>query len=256
MSRRVIAAGFTRKSVVGHFRTVHVPDADTWCSDRMGTDGRIALSSRPDSFQWTVSHRISFGDESTKGYTNKSGLKPRYTLRGRCRGGVIVDRSIRGNIATETLCHRPRASVTDCGTVVDQAGARRGPVVLSRRPGNGGAFQPVTDFAAKMGGNTPVRRRWWTPGLNTIASMRFPKASCRWPGCMPRLLLSRARRKEVDEMAAVGVRGVKVDFGASDAQEAIAAQQRLMKECGRRKLVVNLHGCTVPRGWAAHWRIF
>jgi alpha-glucosidase len=57
-------------------------------------------------------------------------------------------------------------------------------------------------------------------------------------------------------MAAAGVRGVKVDFWCSDRQEAIAAQQALMKDAAERKMVVNLHGCTIPRGWQRTWPNF
>lgn len=54
-------------------------------------------------------------------------------------------------------------------------------------------------------------------------------------------------------MAAAGVVGVKVDFWCSDRQEAIAAQQALMRDAAARKMVVNLHGCTIPRGWQRTW---
>jgi hypothetical protein len=54
-------------------------------------------------------------------------------------------------------------------------------------------------------------------------------------------------------MAAAGVRGVKVDFWCSDRQEAIAAQQALMRDAAARHMVVNLHGCTIPRGWQRTW---
>ena len=54
-------------------------------------------------------------------------------------------------------------------------------------------------------------------------------------------------------MAAAGVRGVKVDFWCSDRQEAIAAQRALMREAAERHMVVNLHGCTIPRGWQRTW---
>ncbi len=41
--------------------------------------------------------------------------------------------------------------------------------------------------------------------------------------------------KKLDEMAADGIRGVKVDFWCSDRQEAIAAQQALMQQRRRAK---------------------
>jgi hypothetical protein len=46
---------------------------------------------------------------------------------------------------------------------------------------------------------------------------------------------------------------VKVDFWCSDRQEAIAAQQALMRDAAARHMVVNLHGCTIPRGWQRTW---
>jgi len=55
------------------------------------------------------------------------------------------------------------------------------------------------------------------------------------------------------EMAAAGIRGVKVDFWCSDRQEAIAAQQALMRDAAARHMIVNLHGCTIPRGWQRTW---
>jgi hypothetical protein len=59
--------------------------------------------------------------------------------------------------------------------------------------------------------------------------------------------------KKLDEMAAAGIRGVKVDFWCSDRQETIAAQQALMRDAAARHMIVNLHGCTIPRGWQRTW---
>jgi hypothetical protein len=65
-----------------------------------------------------------------------------------------------------------------------------------------------------------------------------------------------SRAKKLDDMVAAGVRGVKVDFWCSDRQEAIAAMQELFHDAAERKLVVNLHGCTIPRGWHRTWPNF
>jgi hypothetical protein len=59
--------------------------------------------------------------------------------------------------------------------------------------------------------------------------------------------------RQLDRMSVAGVRGVKVDFWCSDRQETIAAQQALLQAAADRKLVVNLHGCTIPRGWQRTW---
>jgi hypothetical protein len=98
---------------------------------------------------------------------------------------------------------------------------------------------------------------WWTPGLKPIA------AHAQSVGVIP-LAWSYAldfydadsRSNKLAEMADAGVRGVKVDFWCSDRQEAIAAQQALMRDAAARHLLVNLHGCTIPRGWQRTWPNF
>jgi hypothetical protein len=116
-------------------------------------------------------------------------------------------------------------------------------------------FDDFTDFAAKMGWEyTLFDAGWWNPGLKPIASYALAK------GVMPLAWLFATDfydvekgTKKLDEMTAAGVHGVKVDFWCSDRQEAIAAQQALMREAATRHLVVNLHGCTIPRGWQRTW---
>ena len=125
-------------------------------------------------------------------------------------------------------------------------------------PATAERFNEFTDFAAKMGWEyTLFDAGWWTPGLKPISDHALSE------GVMPLAWLFATdfyypdrSAKKLDEIAAAGVRGVKVDFWCSDRQEAIAAQQRLMKEAAARKLAVNLHGCTIPRGWQRTWPNF
>jgi hypothetical protein len=95
---------------------------------------------------------------------------------------------------------------------------------------------------------------WWNPGLKPIAAYALSK------GVMPLawnyagdFYDPKKRAEKLDEMAAAGIRGVKVDFWCSDRQEAIAAQQALMRDAAARHIIVNLHGCTIPRGWQRTW---
>lgn len=46
-----------------------------------------------------------------------------------------------------------------------------------------------------------------------------------------------------------GVKGVKVDFFQSDKQDVIGLYHGLMQDAARHKIMVNFHGCTLPRGW-------
>lgn len=64
------------------------------------------------------------------------------------------------------------------------------------------------------------------------------------------------RRKRFKELAAMGVKGVKIDFWCSDRQEVIACFQSLFADAAKEHLLVNLHGATVPRGWHRTWPNF
>ncbi|WP_394351062.1 glycoside hydrolase family 97 protein [Spirosoma arboris] len=64
------------------------------------------------------------------------------------------------------------------------------------------------------------------------------------------------RRMKFKELAAMGVKGVKIDFWCSDRQEVMACFQSLFEDAAKEHLLVNLHGTTVPRGWHRTWPNF
>lgn len=64
------------------------------------------------------------------------------------------------------------------------------------------------------------------------------------------------RKQQLDSYAALGVKGVKIDFWCTDRQEALAAMTATLREAAQRKLLVNFHGCTLPRGWQRTWPNF
>lgn len=47
-----------------------------------------------------------------------------------------------------------------------------------------------------------------------------------------------------------GVKGIKVDFFQSDKQVIIQQYHDILVDAAREKLLVNFHGCTLPRGWS------
>jgi hypothetical protein len=57
----------------------------------------------------------------------------------------------------------------------------------------------------------------------------------------------------LDRLAAWGVAGVKVDFLQSDRRRRIAVYERIARAAARRRLVVDFHGCTLPRGIQRTW---
>ncbi|HJK89254.1 MAG TPA: glycoside hydrolase family 97 catalytic domain-containing protein [Polyangiaceae bacterium LLY-WYZ-15_(1-7)] len=58
------------------------------------------------------------------------------------------------------------------------------------------------------------------------------------------------RRAEMARIAGWGVAGIKVDFFQSDKQDRVQQYLAILEDAGEAQLMVNLHGCTAPRGWA------
>lgn len=238
----------------------YVPDAATWMLlTESGTDeSYCACHLAPDSGGGTYHIAFPLADETTRGYTNKFGPEPRFTLPWTMPWRVIVLASSAGDIATETL-------VTDLAPpsrIADTSWIKPGRASWAwwSYPDDHAAkrFDEFTDFAAKMGWEyTLFDAGWWEPGLKPLADY------ARSRGVLPLawnyagdFYDAKQRAAKLDEMAGAGIRGVKVDFWCSDRQEAITAQQALMREAAARHMLVNLHGCTIPRGWQRTWPNF
>ena len=61
------------------------------------------------------------------------------------------------------------------------------------------------------------------------------------------------RRAELAKLAQWGVAGVKVDFFHSDKQDGIARYLDILADAAEHRIMVNFHGCTIPRGWTRTW---
>ncbi|RME91389.1 MAG: glycoside hydrolase family 97 protein, partial [Verrucomicrobia bacterium] len=61
------------------------------------------------------------------------------------------------------------------------------------------------------------------------------------------------RRFEFDLLRRWGVRGVKVDFFQSDKPNVIRLYHDILRDAADHRLMVNFHGCTLPRGWSRTW---
>ncbi|MFN8254372.1 MAG: glycoside hydrolase family 97 catalytic domain-containing protein [Bacteroidales bacterium] len=62
-----------------------------------------------------------------------------------------------------------------------------------------------------------------------------------------------SRRAEFKKLSEWGVKGVKIDFWHSDKQNLIAYYLDVLKDAAEFKIMVNFHGCTIPRGWSRTW---
>lgn len=236
----------------------NVPGAGTWALlTESGTDeSYCACHLAPDCSGGLYRIAFPLADETTKGWTNKFGPEPRSTLPWRMPWRVIVLGQTAGDIAMSSL-------VTDLAApsrVANTSWIHPGRVSWAwwshpNGPATAELFDHFTDFAAEMGWEyTLFDAGWWTPGLPKIAHYAQSK------GIVPLAWLfasdfyePASRKKKLDEMEAAGIRGVKVDFWCSDRQEAVAAMQALFQDTASRRMLVNIHGCTIPRGWQRTW---
>jgi hypothetical protein len=238
-----------------------IPAAAAWILiTESGTDEEYcACHLAPDCTGGVYHIAFPLADETTRGYTNKFGPEPRFTLPWTMPWRVILMARSAGEISTETL-------VTDLAApsrITNTAWIKPGRASWAwwsypDEPATEKRFNEFTDFAAKMGWEyTLFDAGWWKPGLKPIAQHALGE------GIVP-LAWSYAsdfydapsREHKLSEMADAGVVGVKVDFWCSDRQEAMTAQQALMRDAAARKMLVNLHGCTIPRGWQRTWPNF
>ncbi|MGD2094987.1 MAG: glycoside hydrolase family 97 N-terminal domain-containing protein, partial [Phycisphaerales bacterium] len=58
------------------------------------------------------------------------------------------------------------------------------------------------------------------------------------------------RRFELDMLKRWGIKGIKVDFFQSDKQDIIRLYHDILKDAADYQIMVNFHGCTLPRGWS------
>ncbi len=58
-----------------------------------------------------------------------------------------------------------------------------------------------------------------------------------------------ARKKEMAWLQSIGVKGLKVDFFGGDKQETMKLYEDILSDANEYGLLINFHGCTLPRGW-------
>jgi len=58
------------------------------------------------------------------------------------------------------------------------------------------------------------------------------------------------RRAEMKKLQEWGIKGVKIDFFQSDKQNVMSLYPQILSDAADFHLLVDFHGCTLPRGWA------
>ena len=102
----------------------------------------------------------------------------------------------------------------------------------------GGSLPDLAEYAKKKGAGLLV---WYNSGgAHNYVSEK------------PRGLMDpkSVRRKELRWLSDAGVKGVKVDFFQSDKQNIIQLYHDILEDAAEARIMVNFHGCTLPRGWS------
>ena len=102
--------------------------------------------------------------------------------------------------------------------------------------GNGGDINDIVKYANAKG----VKPLMW---YNSGTSWMDPTPN-------DRMNTSERRVKEFEWLNQIGVYGIKVDFFPGDQQKTMNHYISILEDAARYKLMVNFHGCTLPRGWS------
>lgn len=123
------------------------------------------------------------------------------------------------------------------------------------------------DFSAKMGWETILVDALWDTqiGHNNIEELaKYGKSkgvdlylwynsNGYWNDAPqgPRGIMDKLtnRRKEMEWMQRIGVKGIKVDFFGGDKQVTMQLYEDILHDANDFGLSVLFHGCTLPRGW-------
>ena len=107
---------------------------------------------------------------------------------------------------------------------------------------NGGDIEDAMAYAREKGVKVNL---WYNSGTSWIG----PGA----PGPQDRLRTKEAREREMTRLEQMGATGIKVDFFLPDNCEMVDYYLDILEDAARHHLLVDFHGCTVPRGWSRTW---
>ena len=107
---------------------------------------------------------------------------------------------------------------------------------------NGGNIEDALAYAREKGVNANL---WYNSGTSWIGQGA--------PGPQDRLRTKEAREKEMTRLEQMGATGIKVDFFLPDGHEMVDYYLDILEDAARHHLLVDFHGCTIPRGWSRTW---
>ena len=107
---------------------------------------------------------------------------------------------------------------------------------------NGGNIDDALAYALERGVKVNL---WYNSGTSWVGQGA--------PGPQDRLRTKEAREKEMTRLEQMGATGIKVDFFLPDGREMVDYYLDILEDAARHHLLVDFHGCTIPRGWSRTW---
>ncbi|MEK7952825.1 glycoside hydrolase family 97 protein [Luteolibacter soli] len=213
----------------------------------------------PDSSGGVYRIAFPFEDEGTKRVKYSHGVKPRHSLPWTMPWRVIAVGDSAGDILSSTLV----TDLAEPSKIADTSWIKPGRASWSwwaypDRRNETELYSSYITYAAKQGWEYSLLDAGWekadTKALAEQAA-RDKVGLLVWSHAEVFYDADR-RKRRLDEIAALGIRGVKIDFWSTDRQEALEAMEATLRDAAERKLLVNFHGCTLPRGWQRTWPNF
>ena len=211
-------------------------------------------------------YRIQFPDEAEGNHLGW--VEPSWTLPWATPWRVITVGDSAGDIVESTLV----TDVSPASVVKDTSWIKPGRASWSwlfdhDSPQDCTKLKAWVDLAAAMGWEYSLVDANWTQMKNGTIHDLLAYANGKGVGLLfwynsggphnsvsekPRGLMDDRdiRREELRLLKKWGVKGVKVDFFQSDKQNIIQLYQEILKDAAEARIMVNFHGCTLPRGWS------
>lgn len=105
----------------------------------------------------------------------------------------------------------------------------------------GGNFHQLIEYARKKGVGILL---WYNSGGEHNIVTERPRGYMK---------ATEIRRYEFELLRKWGVKGIKVDFFQSDKQNILDLYHGILRDAADFHIMINFHGCTVPRGWERTW---
>ncbi|MBO4843482.1 MAG: glycoside hydrolase family 97 catalytic domain-containing protein [Bacteroidales bacterium] len=105
-----------------------------------------------------------------------------------------------------------------------------------------GSIEELVDYAKEKGIKINL---WYNSGTSWVGRGA--------PQPQDRLNTPENREKEFSWLESLGVTGVKVDFFLPDNADMVDYYLDILEDAAKHHLLVDFHGCTIPRGWQRTW---